>query len=67
MNHATEHIETILKHTGFSTQRRLKIKRISGAFHEIDVFAKQNNKVIAVECKNYSRDRIVGIKEIRDF
>lgn len=62
-----EVIETILKHRGFSTQRRLKLKGISGALHEIDVFAKQKNQVIAVECKNYSRDSIIGIKEIRDF
>ena len=25
------------------------------------------NKVVAVECKNYSEARTVGIKEIRDF
>lgn len=62
-----EAIDTILKNKGFSTQRRLKLKGRSGAFHEIDVFASQKNQVIAVECKNYSRDRIVGIKEIRDF
>ena len=29
--------------------------------------AKRQNKVLAVECKNYSDARIVGIKEIRDF
>ena len=62
-----ELVEKILKNKGFSTQRRLKLKGRSGALHEIDVFAQQKNQVIAVECKNYNQDRIVGIKEIRDF
>jgi hypothetical protein len=62
-----EAIESLFKHKGFSTQRRLKLKGRSGALHEIDVFANKKNQVIAIECKNYSTDRIVGIKEIRDF
>ncbi len=46
---------------------RQKLEGNSGALHEIDVLAKRQNKVLAVECKNYNESRLVGIKEIRDF
>ena len=39
----------------------------SGTLHEIDVLAKRENDVFAVECKNYGEARMVGIKEVRDF
>jgi hypothetical protein len=60
-------VEQILKTRGFSTERRLKLKGESGATHEIDVLAKREIDVVAVECKNYGEARSVGIKELRDF
>jgi restriction endonuclease Mrr len=39
----------------------------SKALHEIDFLARRQHKVLAIECKNYSEARTVGIKEIRDF
>jgi hypothetical protein len=32
-----------------------------------NVLAKRQNKVLAVECKNYKESMLVGIKEIRDL
>jgi DNA-directed RNA polymerase subunit M/transcription elongation factor TFIIS len=60
-------VEQILKTRGFSTERRLKLTGESGATHEIDVLAKRETDVLAVECKNYCEARTVGIKEPRDF
>jgi Holliday junction resolvase len=60
-------VEEILKNKGFSTERRIKLRGESGATHEIDVLAKRENDVLAVECKNYGETRLVGIKELRDF
>ena len=59
----------ILENRGYSTEMRRKLVGSSGAIHEIDVLARrqQQNKVLAVECKNYSEARVVGIKEVRDF
>jgi hypothetical protein len=62
-----EVVEQILKKRNFSTQRRLKLKGRSGSLSEIDVLASKKNLKIAVECKNYDRETVVGIKEIRDF
>lgn len=60
-------VEQIIKNKGFSTERRIKLRGQSGSFNEIDVLAKRENDVLAVECKNYGEARLVGIKEIRDF
>ena len=60
-------VEQILKTKGFSIERRLKLTGESGATHEIDVLAKRETDVLAVECKNYCEARSVGIKELRDF
>ena len=60
-------VEQIMKNKGFSTERRIKLRGQSGIFHEIDVLAKRENDVLAVECKNYGKARLVGIKEITDF
>jgi hypothetical protein len=60
-------VEQIMKNKGFSTERRIKLRGQSGVLHEIDVLAKRENGVLAVECKNYGEARLVGIKEIRDF
>ncbi len=62
-----ETAEKILKCRGYNTERRKKLVGNSGAIHEIDILAKRQGKILAVECKNYGEDRIVGIKEIRDF
>jgi hypothetical protein len=60
-------VEQILKKRDFSTQRRLKLKGRSGSLSEIDVLASKKNLKIAVECKNYDKETVVGIKEVRDF
>ena len=60
-------VEQIIKNKGFSTERRIKLRGQSGILHEIDVLAKRENDVLAVECKNYGEARLVGIKEVRDF
>ena len=60
-------VEQIIKNKGFSTERRIKLRGQSGILHEIDVLAKRENHVLAVECKNYGEARMVGIKEVRDF
>ncbi|MBV9175938.1 MAG: restriction endonuclease [Nitrososphaeraceae archaeon] len=62
-----ETVELILKKRGYTTEMRLKLEGNSGALNEIDVLVKRQNKVRAVECKNYKESRLVGIKEIRDF
>jgi Holliday junction resolvase len=62
-----ETVELILKKRGYTTEMRQKLEGNSGALNEIDVLAKRQNKVLAVECKNYKESRLVGIKEIRDF
>jgi Restriction endonuclease/zinc-ribbon domain len=60
-------VEQIMKNKGFSTEMRIKLRGESGATHEIDVLAKREKEVLAVECKNYGETRLVGIKEVRDF
>ena len=59
--------EKILQGRGFFTETRTKLRGTSGQLNEIDIIAKKENITIAVECKNYSESRKVGIKEIRDF
>lgn len=59
--------EKILQERGFTTETRTKIRGVSGQLNEIDIIAKRNQVVIAVECKNYAESNKVGIKEIRDF
>lgn len=59
--------EKILQDRGFSTETRTKIRGTSGQLNEIDIIAKRNQIVLAVECKNYAESNKVGIKEIRDF
>lgn len=62
-----EVVEQILKKRGFSTKRRLKLRGRSNSLSEIDILAAKKNLDIAVECKNYDSQAVVGIKEIRDF
>ncbi len=60
-------VEKILQDRGFSTETRTKTRDSSGQLNEIDIIAKRNRIVLAVECKNYAESNKVGIKEIRDF
>jgi predicted RecB family endonuclease len=60
-------VEQILRNRGFETSLRQKLRGKSGAIHEIDIVAKRDNNVVAVECKNFGESRSVGIKELRDF
>ncbi|MDR4491609.1 MAG: restriction endonuclease [Candidatus Nitrosocosmicus sp.] len=62
-----EVVEQILKKRGFYTKRRLKIRGRSNSLSEIDILASKRNLDIVVECKNYDRETVVGIKEVRDF
>jgi uncharacterized membrane protein YvbJ len=62
-----EVVEQILKKRGFSTKKRLKLRGRSNSLSEIDILANKKNLDIAVECKNYDSQTVVGIKEIRDF
>jgi hypothetical protein len=62
-----ETVEQILKSRGYRTETRKKMISNSKALHEIDFLARRQHKVLAIECKNYSEARTVGIKEIRDF
>lgn len=66
-NNLEDMAEKILQNRGFSTETRVKIRGISGQLNELDIHAKKNRIVLAVECKNYAESRKVGIKEIRDF
>ncbi|MDE1862839.1 MAG: restriction endonuclease [Thaumarchaeota archaeon] len=62
-----ESVERIFKDRGYQTTRGQKIRGQSGQYNEIDVVAKRGSILLAIECKNYTEDRKVGIKEIRDF
>ncbi len=62
-----ESVERIFKDRGYQTSRGQKIKGQSDQYNEIDVLAKRGSITLAIECKNYTEDRKVGIKEIRDF
>jgi len=62
-----ESVERIFKDKGYQTMRGQKIRGQSGQYNEIDVIVKRGSVALAIECKNYTEDRKVGIKEIRDF
>jgi hypothetical protein len=64
-NKLEEVVEKIYTSKGYVTQRRQRIVGESGTKSEIDIIAKRGNKVIAIECKNYSFP--VGIDKVRDF
>ncbi len=64
-NKLEEVVEQILQSKGYDTERRRRIQGKSGTRSEIDVIAKKRDKVIAIECKNYSAP--VGIDKLRDF
>ncbi|HJJ22087.1 MAG TPA: restriction endonuclease [Nitrosopumilus sp.] len=60
-------VEKIYQSQGYETKTRQKILGKSKKYNEMDVLATRKSVKIAIECKNYSEDRKVGIKEIRDF
>ena len=61
-------VEQVLLKLGYtSTQTRQKLEGVSHALNEIDIVAHKTDQLTAVERKNYSEARTVGIKEIRDF
>lgn len=60
-------VEGIYQSQGYETKTRQKILGNSKTYNEIDILAVRKSVKIAIECKNYSEDRKVGIKEMRDF
>lgn len=66
-NKLEEMVEKIFRDQGYETKTRQKLLGSSGAYNEIDVLATRKSVKIAIECKNYSEERKVGIKEMRDF
>ena len=64
-----EAVEIILKHKGYATERRKKIRGKTGVPYEIDIYAIKERKgyrsEIIVECKNYSGP--VPRKEVESF
>lgn len=66
-NKLEDMVERIYQVQGYETKTRQKILGESKTYNEIDVLATRKSIKIAIECKNYSEDRKVGIKEIRDF
>ena len=66
-NKLEEMVEKIFQNQGYETKIRQKLQGDSGTYNEIDVIATRKSVKIAIECKNYSEERNVGIKEIRDF
>ena len=59
-----QNIELLYQAKGYQTERR---QRLQGdkAVNEIDVVAKKENELVAIECKNYNHP--VGIEKIREF
>ena len=67
-NKLEEMVQKIFQNQGYETKTRQKmLGDSSGVYNEIDVLATRKSVRIAIECKNYSEDRKVGVKEIRDF
>ncbi len=66
-NKLEEMVEKIFQNQGYETRTRQKLQGSSGSYNEIDVLATRKSVKLAVECKNYSEERKVGIKELRDF
>jgi predicted nucleic acid-binding Zn-ribbon protein len=58
-------VEKIYRSKGYATERRQRLLGESGTKSEIDILAKRGNRILAIECKNYSFP--VGIDKVRDF
>lgn len=62
-----ESVEAIFRERGYQTSRGQKIKGRSGLYSEIGVMARRTGATLAIDCKNYAKDRKVGAEEIREF
>lgn len=66
-NKLEDTVEEIYAADGYTTKTRQKLKGRSGSYNEIDVLATRDRTQLAIECKNYSENNKVGIKDVRDF
>ncbi|MCH7561611.1 MAG: restriction endonuclease, partial [Thaumarchaeota archaeon] len=66
-NKLEDAVAKIYKDRGYEVLLRQKLSGRSGQRNEIDILAKQGQVVLAIECKNYSEGRKVGISHMRDF
>ncbi len=66
-NDLEDMVEQIMKIKGYETLTRQKMRGNSGQYNEIDILAKQDDDIIAVECKNYKENKKIGISELRNF
>jgi hypothetical protein len=58
-------LESVLRSQNFQTEMRKSVKGFSGNNWEIDVWAENDSKIIAVECKNYSNP--IGTEKLTHF
>lgn len=66
-NKLEDAVAKIFQARGYEIILRQKISGKSGQLNEIDVIAKRGQATIAIECKNYSEGRKVGVMAVRDF
>lgn len=66
-NKLEDAVATIFQKRGYEIILRQKISGKSKQLNEIDVIAKRGQATIAIECKNYSEGRKVGVMAVRDF
>ena len=66
-NKLEDAVAKIHKDQGYEVLLRQKLSGRSGQHNEIDILAKQGQVVLAIECKNYSEGRKIGISHMRDF
>ncbi|MEM5834818.1 MAG: restriction endonuclease [Candidatus Aenigmatarchaeota archaeon] len=61
-------IEKLYRKMGYKVERRKVLRGMSGAYHEIDLYAYKNflSKKIAIECK-WRENLEVGKKELANF
>jgi predicted RecB family endonuclease len=51
-------LKILLKQGYTSTEKRQKLRGVSQALNEIDILARKDGRLIAIECKNYGEARI---------
>ena len=66
-NNLEDAVAKIFQKQGYEITLRQKISGKSGQLNEIDIIAKQNQVTLAIECKNYSEGKKIGVMAIRDF
>lgn len=66
-NKLEDAVAEIFQKRGYEILLRQKISGKSKQLNEIDVIAKRGQATIAIECKNYSEGRKVGVSAVRDF